>query len=74
MTPYGKLPTEIPALLYVGGGCYDVAIVRRRRGRVEVRNMTAETLRVPGPQLMHTVAPGATVTVPESSVEVQHGR
>ena len=75
MTPYGPLDPPLPALLWINGVAYDVEIVRRRRTNVEVRNMSTETLKVPGPSLLsHHVAPGATVTVPASRVEVLHGR
>lgn len=75
MTPYGPLDPPQPALLWINGVAYDVEIVRRRRTNVEVRNMCEHTLKVPGPSaLTHFVAPGECVTVPESSVEVIHGR
>jgi hypothetical protein len=74
VTAYGRLNPPVPALLYANGQTYDVEIVRRRRGRVDVRNTGDVVITLRFGTLTHRAEKGDVIAVPESMTEVRDGR
>lgn len=71
---YNKLDVPIPALLFANDECYPVSIMRKRRGRYEVRLEGEDAVKIKSARLTRTLYPGKVMSVPMAMVEIQHGR